>query len=91
MNVMREPIDREQSTYYYDVRSVDIRAHLLKLLRPHRYYLYYTLSIMDGGYQFGATSADLRGGKAKEVLDVRSRDILCGCAYQEFDDCVRIR
>ena len=81
MNVMREPIDREQSTYYYDVRSVDIRAHLLKLLRPHRYYLYYTLSIIDGGYQFGA----------KEVLDVRSRDILCGCAYQEFDDCVRIR
>lgn len=39
MNVMREPIDREQSTYYYDVRSADIRPHLLKLLRPHRYYL----------------------------------------------------
>lgn len=39
MNVMREPIDREQSTYYYDVRSVDIRSYLL--LR----YLYSTLSI----------------------------------------------
>jgi hypothetical protein len=46
---------------------------------------------MDGGYLFDATSADLRGGKAKEVLDMRSRDILCGCGYQEFDDCVRIR
>jgi len=32
MNVMREPIDREQSTFYYDVRSISLPSHLLLLI-----------------------------------------------------------
>lgn len=53
--------------------------------------LYVVNESTDDGCLLGAASADLRGGKAKEVLDVRSRDLLCGCGYLEFDDCVRIR
>ena len=53
--------------------------------------MYVVNESMDDGCLLGAASADLRGGKAKEVLDVRSRDLLCGCGYLEFDDCVRIR
>ena len=55
MNIIREPIARWSSLFYYAV---------------------------DGG---------LRAAHAAKALRVRERDVRCGCARLEFDECIKVK